>query len=132
MKAEDLLGTIERSKGENLAQDKLLIRYFPFSHLSFSFSRTFSSEKKRCDKRRFPPSLQDGSPCPAGCPNLMIRGRLPHRFLAHGTDGSFSHPFSTALSTPKRSGIPRLVDKMVDNVDNFPGQTVDKWRVKGS
>ncbi len=64
------------------------------------------------------------------CPNLMIRGRLPHRFDAHRTDGSLSHAFSTALSTPKVFEIPCLVDKTVDNVDNYPGSDVDKSRPK--
>lgn len=61
----------------------------------------------------------------------MIRGRLPQRFFAHGTDGSLSHAFSTALSTAKKQEIPCLVDKTVDNVDNFPGPAVDKWGPRG-
>ena len=77
------------------------------------------------------PSLQDGPLCPAECPNLMIRGRLPNRSRAHGTAGSLSHAFSTALSTSKKRGIPCLVDKVVDNVDNFPGPAVDKWGPEG-
>ena len=63
---------------------------------------------------------------PSSC-SACLRVRLSHRSCVHRT-GGLTRAFSTALSTPKRYEIPCLVDKTVDNVDNFPGSAVDKWK----
>ena len=86
----DTIGTDERNGDIRVkpASGRAVDPLLSVSHLCFSFHR----KEKAANAPHQASSLQDGPPCPAGCPNLMIRGRLPHRSRAHRTDGSFSHP----------------------------------------
>ena len=102
--------------------------------VEFLFSAAFSLclKRKSGTEKRSSSILQDGPLRPAMCPDLMIRGRLPHRSRAHRTGGSLSHARPRPYPQPKTLKFPGVVDKGVDNVDNFPGSGVDKWPPGGA
>jgi len=124
LKAGVTFSSKRKSNQKELMETMLLFSIDYISFLSFSFSVRFSLNRREKGIKQKPSPIH---PLRAGrrkpsCMMCVLGTQRPERLPA---------AFSPALSTPKRQDFPCLVDKTVDNVDNFPGQAVDKWGLTG-